>query len=120
MKKAGSGRKLLITVTVIFSLLLIGTTLAQNNRAVFSAFAGSFLSATPTPQPSRPKRKTVRTENTPGKPGDESSLNRQTPSGESNLAQVLASVDFNLIGLVGTVNPATQTVPKNIPTAVLT
>jgi hypothetical protein len=119
MKKAGNRKKLLLTVTIIFSLLLIGTTLAQRNSAIFSALAGNFLSATPTPQPSRPKRKTARTESSSNKTNEEN-LTRQAPATESNLAQILASVDFNLIGLVGTVNPATQTVPKNIPTAVLT
>jgi len=120
MKKAGSRKKLLVTVTFVFALLLMGTTLAQTNGSLLSAFAGSFLSATPTPQPSRPKRKPATSATNAGKSNDESSLNKQTPTGESNLAQILASVDFNLIGLVGTVNPATQTVPKNIPTAVLT
>src|SRR5215213_4505067 len=113
MKKAGNRKKLLVTVTIIFSLLLIGTTLAQQNSAIFSAFAGKFISATPTPQPSRPKRKAPRTESRSDKTNDQNLLTKQAPTTESNLAQVLASVDFNLIGLVGTVNPATQTVPKN-------
>jgi hypothetical protein len=33
---------------------------------------------------------------------------------------VLATADFDLIGLAVTVSPASQTVPKNTPTAVLT
>jgi hypothetical protein len=45
-----------------------------------------------------------------------------TGEGQSSGAAspVLATADFDLIGLAVTVDPATQTVPKNTPTAVLT
>ncbi|HKV41665.1 MAG TPA: hypothetical protein VJX67_20850, partial [Blastocatellia bacterium] len=45
------------------------------------------------------------------------SQGRLTPEGTG---PVLASVDFNLIGLAVTATPATQTVPKNTPTVVNT
>ena len=82
---------------------------------MFLIFTGNYASPTPTPQTVRPKRKTTTTET-------ENRNEQSTPNEQNsaNLSQILASADFNLIGLVGTVNPATQTVPKNIPTAVLT
>lgn len=115
MKKVNSTKKLTISVITVFSLLLVGTIWAQNNNnGFFSNYVGAFLNPTPTPKIVRSKRKTAKTEQNVSSPGiQEGELNR-------SLTQVLASTDFNLIGLNGTVSPANQTVPKNIPTAVLT
>ena len=115
MKKVITGNKLIISVITIFSLLLVGTIAAQNNNSgFFSDFVGSFINPTPTPQTVRPKQKNKSTE----KKG--SSPDSSTGEPERLFSQILASTDFNLIGLSGTVSPTNQAVPKNIPTAVLT
>ena len=124
MKKTGNRNKTAAFILIIFSFFLAGTILAQNNRFAISSLIGNLTDPTPTPQPVRPKRKTTKTETNSQNPASPNGLTEPKSEKEStsslNLARILASADFNLIGLVGTVAPVTQTVPKNIPTAVLT
>ncbi|HEV2762719.1 MAG TPA: hypothetical protein VGV38_06975, partial [Pyrinomonadaceae bacterium] len=83
----------------------------------------------------RPKRQSTRTPQTSGaktsKAGALRSLAEASseasadgPTAEASLdtssSPVLAVADFDLVGLAVTASPATQTVPKNTPTAVLT
>ncbi len=114
----------LLLLGLIFCLTVGGILFAQNTGAFsLGKLTNNLLTLnpTPTPQPARPKRNTKTKVKLPGQ-NDDSESNRSgfSTSGESNLARILASADFNLIGLVGTVTPPTQVVPKNVPTAVLT
>lgn len=122
MRKSRDKKKTAFSLLIIFSLLLAITAFAGGSRRLLSIFAVSAAgSPTPTPQTPRPKRRTVKTETRQERDGSPNNPNeRGASSAEANLARILASTDFNLIGLVGTVSPQTQTVPKNIPTAVLT
>lgn len=114
-------KKFIILSGLLFCLS-VGSFFIARNTGAFSN--GSFTfgltnpKPTPIPQPAKPKRNT-KTKVTSVTSNGAIESNREIP-GESILAQVLASTDFNLIGLVGTVTPTNQTVPKNIPTAVLT
>lgn len=119
MKKVGN-QKNLIVLLIIFSLLLVGTLVARHNNISLAGLVENFTQPTPTPQPTRPKRQTKTKVKTEGN-GAQNPISESTvTSPDTSLSPVLAATDFNLIDLVGTVNPTNQTVPKNIPTAVLT
>lgn len=113
-------KKIIILIGLLFCLS-IGSFVIARNTGAFSngkfTFGFTNPKPTPVPQAGKPKRntKTKVTSTTTNRIVDTS---RETS--ESNLAQILASADFNLIGLVGTVTPSNQAVPKNIPTSVRT
>ena len=120
-----SKRNFIILIGLLVCLTTGSFILARNTNALsFEKLTFNLidLKATPTPQPARPKRNTKTKVKSVNQNNGIFEANREQTStpGESILAQILASADFNLVGLVGTVNPANQTVPKNIPTAVLT
>ena len=115
MRKFGNRKKTTASILIIFSLLLAGTLLAQTNRFSVTSLINLLTEPTPTPQPSRPKR-------TPPKSNDTSSSKTRSDNSLTAAADqpVLASADFNLLGLGVTASPANQTVPKNVPTQILT
>ncbi len=105
-----------ISLSILITFFLAATLLAETNNNYFSNLISNFASfvptPTPTPQTNRPKRKT----NKQTEPSNDNQLN----SIQNSDAPILASTDFNLLGLAVIANPASQTVPKNIPTAILT
>lgn len=116
------GKKFVVLIGCIISLIA-GTAFFGQNADALSLKNLAGLQATPTPVPpsstSRPKKNgKIKISSLEGNGSPDSG--RLTTPIESNLAQILASADFNMIGLVGTATPANQTVPKNTPTVVLT
>ena len=121
--------KIFAILLVSFGCFILGGVSLVHKTGAFSfgnpASRFTNPAATPTPLPpqtAKPKRNSkLKFGSANSNTSSEQNLeNPLLTTSESNLAPILATVDFNMIGLVGTASPANQTVPKNTPTAVLT
>ncbi|HQU82396.1 MAG TPA: Ig-like domain-containing protein [Pyrinomonadaceae bacterium] len=103
---------------LIFTALSIAAAARTHRIDLFETLTAGLLRTNPTPTPTPPQRK-QKPKRLSERLRQASRLVGNSPE-ENSLLAPLATTEFNLIGLVGTVAPATQTVPKNIATAVNT
>lgn len=119
IKKSQLNHRLIISgALLIFTALGIAAAARTQNINLIESLTAGLLRNDPTPTPTPPQRK-QKSKRVRDSLRQTSALTGNAPE-ENSLLAPLATTEFNLIGLAGTVAPATQTVPKNIATAVNT
>ena len=99
---------ILVSLTSLFSLWFMPALEASNSNLQDGARNSSVRAKRPAKARS------------PQSGSDSPMLDMLSAVGPFTTSRILASADFDLLGLAVTATPATQTVPKNTPTAVLT